>query len=139
MDLTQIALFGRSRVETSGTFAAGYHAGLVNTPQTNHFGGRVGAFKIGGGASKGEASANGKGHSPGSFHLGDELAVEKMVEKEFEMGKVLGEGNYAEVKLSKEKATGHMWAMKIINKKKLEVRSDSSCRARRPLARDRFW
>merc|ERR1719181_1843164 len=43
-----------------------------------------------------------------------------MVEKEFELTKVLGEGNYAEVKLAKEKATGHMWAMKVINKKKLE-------------------
>ena len=36
---------------------------------------------------------------------------------------MLGEGNYAEVKLAKEKATGHMWAMKVINKKKLEVRA----------------
>ena len=35
---------------------------------------------------------------------------------------MLGEGNYAQVKLSKEKATGHMWAIKVINKKKLEVR-----------------
>ena len=35
---------------------------------------------------------------------------------------MLGEGNYAQVKLSKEKSTGHMWAIKIINKKKLEVR-----------------
>ena len=41
--------------------------------------------------------------------------------QEFELGKVLGEGNYAQVKLSKEKATGHMWAIKVINKKKLEV------------------
>jgi serine/threonine protein kinase len=44
------------------------------------------------------------------------------VSQEFELGKVLGEGNYAQVKLSKEKATGHMWAIKVINKKKLEVR-----------------
>ena len=43
--------------------------------------------------------------------------------QEFELTKVLGEGNYAEVKLAKEKATGHMWAMKVINKKKLEVRA----------------
>ena len=43
-----------------------------------------------------------------------------MVEKEFELGKTLGEGNYAQVKLGKEKSTGHMWAVKVINKKKLE-------------------
>jgi len=43
-----------------------------------------------------------------------------MVEKEFDLGKLLGEGNYAQVKLGKEKSTGHMWAVKIINKKKLE-------------------
>ena len=42
------------------------------------------------------------------------------MEKEFELGKTLGEGNYAQVKLGKEKSTGHMWAVKVINKKKLE-------------------
>ncbi len=53
--------------------------------------------------------------------------------QEFELGKVLGEGNYAQVKLSKEKATGHMWAIKVINKKKLEVRI--LCALGRPTAR----
>eukprot|EP01052_Picozoa_sp_SAG31_P016112 SAG31_NODE_1055_length_10134_cov_14.461837_10_plen_174_part_00 len=43
-----------------------------------------------------------------------------MVEKEFDLGRTLGEGNYAEVKLCTEKATGGKWACKIINKKKLE-------------------
>ena len=41
---------------------------------------------------------------------------------------MLGEGNYAQVKLSKEKSTGHMWAIKIINKKKLEVRCPTRSR-----------
>ena len=40
--------------------------------------------------------------------------------REFELREVLGEGNYAKVQLAKEKATGHMWAVKVINKKKLE-------------------
>ena len=57
-----------------------------------------------------------------------------MRRKEFELGKVLGEGNYAQVKLSKEKSTGHMWAIKIINKKKLEVRCLPLARCRRPAA-----
>ena len=48
---------------------------------------------------------------------------------------MLGEGNYAQVKLSKEKSTGHMWAIKIINKKKLEVRCLPLARCRRPAAR----
>ena len=47
---------------------------------------------------------------------------------------MLGEGNYAQVKLSKEKSTGHMWAIKIINKKKLEVRCPPLARCRRPAA-----
>lgn len=46
--------------------------------------------------------------------------TDKMVEKEFSLGKTLGEGNYAEVKLATEKSTGFHWACKIINKKKLE-------------------
>jgi calcium/calmodulin-dependent protein kinase I len=42
------------------------------------------------------------------------------VEDAFELGKVLGEGNYAQVRLGKEKSTGGMWAVKVINKKKLD-------------------
>jgi len=43
-----------------------------------------------------------------------------MVEKDYDLGKVLGEGNYAQVKIAIEKSTKLKWACKIIDKNKLE-------------------